>query len=685
MSSLTSPGLQSSSAKDVVRNWFGTTSAKWSKLMEKSSGNAPNVEMYSFFMDKQQAAVKLDQVFPKVTLCPRIERSLRCCRDSKLVITLVIASSVPKTVPCVKLEDSASNSFGTLKSLLSNRCEKVLMQMKADLKKLLHRCSLTCDVWSDKSLNNSYLGVTLHYCDQAAVLRRVFLGLSKLTGPHTGDLIRRETEIILDNYRLPLRKVFKVVTDGGSNMVKGFRDIISIDVCLQWLDQGECGNDEEDEEEYQYDSTLDLSIQSAYPLRIGCFAHALQLVIMTMFKKNFASHSGYQTFCALTNQFRRSTTAKEELKSACGKQILLSSNTRWASQIVAIGRFLEIKEYALEIAELKNWEYPTESEIKVNIEDVALEQQLQVGCDLNSTLDQLLGEVAIESRNSGSNSSQISANSLLDQMLHRVRSATTVGRDSIDALNIGLRFWIQTQELLLFLLWREKFEWDCELEKWISEWMSAGSSSATTSATVSLDVSSAAVAIALTPTQALLRGDNPLENDALNQLIACLHSTTYKPILEPLCQVLLDLLKEIGKQKLVSQSEAILQQFRDLLHAPTTNGNNNNNSNSGAPNVVARAPPPPPPSIKLILSSPKVVGPPPPINGLMCGERSKDFLKGTNTSAASRDEVKVDIPNALKLKTVPAEGKKMRHLQWFELINSKILPIHRAIKFSSDT
>uniref|UniRef100_A0A915D1G1 Uncharacterized protein n=1 Tax=Ditylenchus dipsaci TaxID=166011 RepID=A0A915D1G1_9BILA len=108
---------------------------------------------------------------------------------------------------------------------------------------------------------------------------------------------------------------------------------------------------------------------------------------MSMFKKNFATHSGYRTFCALTNQFRHSTTAKEELKNACGKQILLSSSTRWASQIVAIGRFSEV----------------------------------------NSTLNQLLGEVATESRNSGLNSGRISANSFLDQMLNRVRSATTVG------------------------------------------------------------------------------------------------------------------------------------------------------------------------------------------------------------------------------------------------------------------
>uniref|UniRef100_A0A915CSX3 HAT C-terminal dimerisation domain-containing protein n=1 Tax=Ditylenchus dipsaci TaxID=166011 RepID=A0A915CSX3_9BILA len=220
--------------------------------------------------------------------------SIRCCCNSMLVNKLFAASSIP-------------TSFCTLKGLLNDRCEKRQMQIKADFKNMPQRCSITCDVWSDRGLNNSYLAVTLHYCDQSAVLRRVFLGLSKLMSSHSRDLIRRETEIVVDTYRVLLRKVFEVVADGGSNTVKSFRDIISIDC----------------------DDYLDLSIQSAFPLRIGCSAHALQLVIVSMFKKNFATHSGYQTFCALTNQFRHPTIAKEDLKNACEKQILLSSSTRW--------------------------------------------------------------------------------------------------------------------------------------------------------------------------------------------------------------------------------------------------------------------------------------------------------------------------------------------------------------------
>uniref|UniRef100_A0A915DSU8 Uncharacterized protein n=1 Tax=Ditylenchus dipsaci TaxID=166011 RepID=A0A915DSU8_9BILA len=80
------------------------------------------------------------------------------------------------------------------------------------------------------SSNEWYIGVTLHYCDASAILRRAFLGLQQLKGSHTGQLIRRETEKILAEYGLSLFNAFKVVTDAGSNMIKGFNEIRAVDI-----------------------------------------------------------------------------------------------------------------------------------------------------------------------------------------------------------------------------------------------------------------------------------------------------------------------------------------------------------------------------------------------------------------------------------------------------------------------
>ena len=106
------------------------------------------------------------------------------------------------------------------------------------------RGSITLDIWTDKGLKHSYMGIlsknifcdrlensyllgfTLHFCDVDANLQRIFLGLKEIKGSHTGNLIRRETEKTLSEFGLSMEKLFKVVTDGASNMSKAFKDIL---------------------------------------------------------------------------------------------------------------------------------------------------------------------------------------------------------------------------------------------------------------------------------------------------------------------------------------------------------------------------------------------------------------------------------------------------------------------------
>uniref|UniRef100_A0A915EAA7 RING-type E3 ubiquitin transferase n=1 Tax=Ditylenchus dipsaci TaxID=166011 RepID=A0A915EAA7_9BILA len=191
--------------------------------------------------------------------------SIRCCCNSMLVNKLFAASSIP-------------TSFCTLKGLLNDRCEKRQMQIKADFKNMPQRCSITCDVC----------------CSQTG-----FLGLSKRMSSHSRDLIRRETEIIVDTYRVLLRKVFKVVADGGSNMVKGFRDIISIDYPVRfsstyWLfcTRSSASDNVDVQEEFCYSFWL----------------------------SNFlCSHQSIQT----------PDNSQGGSENACEKQIMLSSSTRW--------------------------------------------------------------------------------------------------------------------------------------------------------------------------------------------------------------------------------------------------------------------------------------------------------------------------------------------------------------------
>uniref|UniRef100_A0A915EH30 DUF4371 domain-containing protein n=1 Tax=Ditylenchus dipsaci TaxID=166011 RepID=A0A915EH30_9BILA len=130
----------------------------------------------------------------------------------------------------------------------------------------------------------SILGVTLHVCDGNGILRRVFLGLCELNGSHTGTAMRRELNKMLAEYGLSMKDVFKVITDGASNMANAFRDVFSVEVMIQYLEDY---NEEETEKADEVSSDCRnsvLSIESAFPLRVKCFAHDIQLVIVEMFK-----------------------------------------------------------------------------------------------------------------------------------------------------------------------------------------------------------------------------------------------------------------------------------------------------------------------------------------------------------------------------------------------------------------
>uniref|UniRef100_A0A915E973 Transposase n=1 Tax=Ditylenchus dipsaci TaxID=166011 RepID=A0A915E973_9BILA len=98
---------------------------------------------------------------------------------------------------------------------------------------------------------------------------------------HTAEYIRAETEELLQVYGLDLSKVFKVVTDNGSNMKNAFMDETQL---VPNADEFNDDDWDEDEDE-DFDPFVDESIlRDAFPRRLSCFAHTLQLVLMKIFK-----------------------------------------------------------------------------------------------------------------------------------------------------------------------------------------------------------------------------------------------------------------------------------------------------------------------------------------------------------------------------------------------------------------
>ncbi len=86
------------------------------------------------------------------------------------------------------------------------------------------RLNVVCDIWSRKSLTESYLGILVQFYDgKSETIQRAFLALKLLKGSHTSENIFSSLNEVLVKWGIPEEKVAFFVTDGGSNMVKAFR------------------------------------------------------------------------------------------------------------------------------------------------------------------------------------------------------------------------------------------------------------------------------------------------------------------------------------------------------------------------------------------------------------------------------------------------------------------------------
>ena len=104
--------------------------------------------------------------------------------------------------------------------------EKVNKFIREALESVDH-VTLTVDGWSDRRCR-SFLGVTCHFINRRMEPQAHLIDLVRLKSPHTGENIHHTTECVLDRYNLK-EKVYRVVTDNASNMVKAYKFGLSVD------------------------------------------------------------------------------------------------------------------------------------------------------------------------------------------------------------------------------------------------------------------------------------------------------------------------------------------------------------------------------------------------------------------------------------------------------------------------
>jgi hypothetical protein len=67
-------------------------------------------------------------------------------------------------------------SFNGMKALLLRKADQTKSRLKATIEILKYAPSITLDLWTDESMTNSYLGITIHFIKESA-LTSALLGI----------------------------------------------------------------------------------------------------------------------------------------------------------------------------------------------------------------------------------------------------------------------------------------------------------------------------------------------------------------------------------------------------------------------------------------------------------------------------------------------------------------------------
>ena len=223
--------------------------------------------------------------------------------------------------------------------LIPEKSEKIKQTLTRQLQST-PSCSVTLDIWTSRRMHG-YFAVTVHFITQEWKMKSYLLCCRQLKGSHTGENIRLEYENIIEEYGIE-EKVFKAVTDNGSNMVKAFKLTFEELKILNDNDHSDTESDQDDDE-IGTDDLLDLPVDLEWALsRIKCFAHTLQLAV----KDGIDSSKQVTVILAkvskLVSHIKRSTSAMEKLEDKNAKGVVLKNDTRWNSHLNMVRRVLEL-------------------------------------------------------------------------------------------------------------------------------------------------------------------------------------------------------------------------------------------------------------------------------------------------------------------------------------------------------
>uniref|UniRef100_A0A914CV31 Uncharacterized protein n=1 Tax=Acrobeloides nanus TaxID=290746 RepID=A0A914CV31_9BILA len=246
-------------------------------------------------------------------------------------------------------------SFTGLKTCLNDAYDLTKACMIEEFKSVKYYCAMI-DIWSEKSMKRSYIGVTIHYAKNCE-LRTAFLGVVYLTEQHTGDYIRKTTIQLLNNFSIREEQVVKFISDWASNMKRAFRNDIII---LRAPDQDFEFNEDNDYEDTEFDE-IDSNLNIVLPKWLGCIVHQLQLCIACKTTRELVDPIT-EKLLNLLKKVKKSNLLHQSVSEETGLSVLVPPTTRWCYIFITLERAFQLKVILKQIADPD--EYPDEDEWK---------------------------------------------------------------------------------------------------------------------------------------------------------------------------------------------------------------------------------------------------------------------------------------------------------------------------------
>ena len=272
---------------------------------------------------------------------------------------------------------------------IGKEIDQIYFKLRHDITESLNfaeKISFCVDVWSKKGMSASFLGLTAHcYNREKKVKCNVTIAVRRFESPHTADRVSSLVDTILKEWRIPSYKIFRILTDNGSNMLAAFkqdvllnandemRDKTDIGPDVEIIDAPDFNNDMETDDDVEVDEPaaedtlnedqtenyaeceMEHEIAFAEYQRVSCFVHTLQLVVHTYDKSSHLTTTMSKAQ-RLVNKMNKSVKATEKLIAMSKKKLVSACPTRWSSSFLMISRLLEIKASVISVCEELGWD-----------------------------------------------------------------------------------------------------------------------------------------------------------------------------------------------------------------------------------------------------------------------------------------------------------------------------------------